>query len=275
MDLFHILYISQNQIDVNNGNDRYYILDSLITTNKYKTYSISLGLTFDLISDPWKEYQALNKGTLSTGIQLQVVNTLYGTAKGIGSVAGGGTVSSTNSLRTYYNMEKHTASVIAKEGQSASAPRGSLTPISDGLMQGINILANYQINRENLEYAPDTVKGRANAYSMLFSKYKSPYLKKFMVSDIENCARKLEEFGYRVNEVYVGESYMQNLCNNRFYYNCISVRVTTYKTLCFIPNEIINDINERLENGLRFINMSSLDEDQPISDIFRFDNVEV
>ena len=264
-----------NNLDVTNGNDGYYILDSLTTNNKYNSYNISLGLTFDLITDPWKQYQAQNKGTLSTGLQLQAVNTLYSTAKGLGSVAGGGTVSSTNSLRTYFNMEKHTASVIAKEGQSVSAPSGSLTPISDGIMQGINIVANYQINKDNLQFSPDTVKGRANLYSMMFSKYKSPYLKKSMVNDIINCAKKLEEFGYRVNEVFEGSSKMHNICNNRYYYNFLAIRVKSYQTLCFIPNEIINDINARLELGVRFINTSMLGEDETLDYNFRYDNVEI
>ena len=153
-------------------------------------------------------------------------------------------------------------------------PSGSLTPISDGLMQGVNIIANYQINRENLEFSPDTVKGRGDVYSMLLSKYKKPYIKISKISDIENCARKLEEFGYRVNEVFTGSQYIQDLCLTRTYYNCISMIIKTYDILCFIPNDIINDIIGRLENGLRFFDIANIPSGQSISTILAYDNVE-
>ena len=259
-----------NNLDITNGNSGYYILDDLTSDNKYNTYNISLGLTFDLITDPWKEYQAQNKGTLSTGLQLQAVNTLYSTAKSVIPMANG--VSFTNTNRLYQNLEKNTESFTNKE--TTSFNKGGMTGVSDGLMQGINIIANYQINRDNLEFSPDTVKGRADIYSMLFSNYKKPYLKKYMVNDIVNCARKLEEFGYRVNEVFNGNSYLHNIVNIRTFYNCLSMRVKLYTTVCFIPNDIINDILARLENGLRFIDIHSIPTDLSITDIFNYDNVE-
>lgn len=263
-----------NNLDVTNGNDGYYILNENETTNMHKTYTVSLGLTFDLITDPWLEYQAQNKGTLSTGLQLQAVNTLYSTVKGVATMGAGAGSSISNMTRAYYNMEKHTASITAKDTASTKMPSGSLTPVSDGLMQGINIIANYQINKENLEYAPDTVKGRANLYTMLFSKYKSPYTRVLMVNDIENCAKKLEEYGYRVNEVFNGSSYITTICTTRTYYNCISMRITEYTMTCFIPNDIINDILARIENGLRFIDVHSVPSDIALIDVFKYDNVE-
>lgn len=264
-----------NNLDITNGNDGYYITEYGETVNKHNTYNISLGLTFDLVSDPWIEYQAQNKGTLSTGLQLQAVNTLYSTVKGIGTNLAGGSSSVSNMTRAYYNVEKNTTSITAKDTSSSGLPRGSLTPISDGLMQGINIMANYQINRDNLMFSPDTVKGRANVYSMMFSKYKSPYLKISTTSDIENCGKKLEEYGYRVNEIIDTRNYMQSLCTNRLYYNCISARVIAYDTLCFIPNDIINDINSRLENGLRFFTFNSDTSGYTISGMLTLDNVEL
>lgn len=263
-----------NSTDITNGNNAYYILDTGIEDNRHKTNIISLGLTFDLITDPWKEYQAQNKGTLSTGLQLQAVNTLYSTAKGIATVGAGSGVSSASSLRTYYNLEKHTVSVTAKDSDSTKMPNGSLTPLSDGLMQGMNIIANYQINKENLEYSPDTVKGRGDVHSMIMTRYKSPYILIHKVNDLVNCAKKLEEFGYRVNEIFSGPSYIQDLCINRTYYNCISMRVKTYTQLCFIPNDIINDMIARLENGLRFFDMNNIPSGQGISTILDYDNVE-
>ena len=263
-----------NNLDVTNGNDGYYILDSLTSNNKYNSYNISLGLTFDLITDPWLEYQAQNKGTLSTGLQLQAVNTLYSTIKGIGTnVVSGLYMGGRSELEFEAGNQGLSNMYATRKFQSSTNAATSLT---DGLMQGLNIVANYQINRDNLQFSPDTVKGRANLYSMMFSKYKSPYLKKFMVTDIENCARKLEEYGYRVNKVINSPLgiYIYNLCKNRKYYNCVSAKVTQYLTYCLIPNEIINDINSRLENGLRFINMNNLPNNWKIPYIFEYDNVE-
>lgn len=269
--LYSPLVKCYNNLDITNGNSGYYI-EGLYDDkyNKHKTYTVSLGLTFDLITDPWKEYQAQNKGTLSTGLQLQAVNTLYSTAKSVIPMASG--VSFTNTNRLYQNLEKNTESFTNK--QTTSFNKGSMTGISDGLMQGINIVANYQINRDNLEFSPDTVKGRGDVYTMLFSKYKIPYFKIHKVSDIENCARKLEEFGYRVNEIFTGNSYIQDICNIRTYYNCISMRVKLYTTSCLIPNDMINDILARLENGLRFIDIHSVPSDMTMIDIFKYDNVE-
>lgn len=261
-----------NNLDVTNGNDGYYILDSLTTNNKYNSYNISLGLTFDLITDPWLEYQAQNKGTLSTGLQLQAVNTLYSTVKGVGTNVVSGLYMGGRSEMEFEAGHQGLSNMYAGKKFQSGVSAG--TALTDGIMQGINIVANYQINKDNLQFSPDTVKGRANLYSMMFSKYKSPYLKKFMVTDIINCAKKLEEYGYRVNEVINISTYMHTLCNNRFYYNCISARVTTYDTMCFIPNEIINDINARLENGLRFFTFNDDTSNYTMNDMLKLDNVE-
>lgn len=268
-----VIFNYYNNLDVTNGNDGYYILDSLTTTNKHNSYNISLGLTFDLITDPWLEYQAQNKGTLSTGLQLQAVNTLYSTIKGVGTNVVSGLYMGGRSELEFEAGHQGLSNMYATRKFQSNT--NSATALTDGIMQGMNIVANYQINRDNLQFSPDTVKGRANLYSMMFSKYKSPYLKKFMVSDIINCAKKLEEYGYRVNEVINVASYMHTLCNNRFYYNCISARVTTYDTNCLIPNEIINDINARLENGLRFFTFNNYTSRYTIDDMLKLDNVEI
>ena len=261
-----------NTTDYTTGNNGYYMneKDTLPLYNKFNTFTFTVGTTLDLVTNYWKQYQAQNKGTLSTGLQLQVVNTLFSTAK---NVTGAGLATSiaqsaleTASKGKYKNIY---------EGQVISNEFREFTGIADGVMQGINILGNYAVNRENLEYTPDTVKGRSSFLSMYNSNYLEPFIKRYRVSDYENCARKLEEFGYRVNRVLSNERYMQDICNNRYYYNCINIKVKSYKLLSFIPNEIINDINTRLENGLRFVNMNSLSaQTLTISEMFRYDNVE-
>lgn len=261
-----------NSLDVTNGNNGYYIIEENVDNNKYNTYNISLGLTFDLITDPWLEYQAQNKGTLSTGLQLQAVNTLYSTAKSVIMPTTSRLFNQTRSLQAFENGQQGISDMYAN--QAFRNQQSQVTGVSDGIMQGMNIIANYQINRENLEYSPDTVKGRANLYTMMLSKYKSPYIKRYRVNDIENCARKLEEFGYRVNEVFTGAQYMHNVCNIRRYYNCLSMKVKIYDVNKFIPNDIINDILARLENGLRFIAVDEVPEGYTITQMFDYDNVE-
>lgn len=261
-----------NNLDITNGNSGYYILDTSVSNNKYNTYNISLGLTFDLITDPWLEYQAQNKGTLSTGLQLQAVNTLYGTAKNIAMPTVNRLFNQTRSLQYFEQGKEGLSDIYAN--QSFRNQQQQLTGLTDGLMQGMNIIANYQINKENLEYSPDTVKGRANLYSMIFSKYKSPYLKIHKVNDIINCARKLEEYGYRVNEVFNGNEYISSVCTLRSLYNCISMKITQYDIDFFIPNDIINDMLSRIENGLRFIDVHSVPDDLALIDVFKYDNKE-
>lgn len=261
-----------NTLDYTTGNNGYYMQQSDIipSYNIYNTFTFTVGTSLDLVTNYWKQYQAQNKGTLSTGLQLQVVNTLFSTAK---NVTGAGlatgiaqTALETASKGKYKNIY---------EGQVISNEFREFTAVADGVMQGINILGNYAVNRENLEYTPDTVKGRSSFLSMYNSNYLEPFVKYYRVNDYENCARKLEEFGYRVNRVVSTEQYIQDICNKRYYYNCLNIKVKSYKLLSFIPNEIINDINTRLENGLRFVNMNSLSEQTlNISTMFRYDNVE-
>lgn len=268
-----------NGFDITTGNDIYYLNDDIytFTTDKYlnmhNTAIMSMGVTFDLVSDPWKEYQARNKASLTTGLQLQAVNALYNVAK---TETLGLTNKMFNNSRAlqYFEQDRQGLSDMYAN-KSFGNHQQMLTGLTDGLMQGINIMANYNINKENLEYAPDTVKGRNNIYSILNSNYKRPFVENYQVNDIDSCARKFEEFGYRVNRVVDTPNYIYDICTNRYYYNFISIVVKTYNLLTFIPNDIINNINGRLENGLRFIDMESLETQHlSINQIFAYDNVE-
>lgn len=261
---------AKNTLDVATGNISYYITDIVNDDNRYKTNIVALPVTFDLINDAWNEYYARNKASLTTGLQLQAVNTLYSTMQGLARVGSGAGASFTSMTRAYTNVEKNTTSLTAKD--TMTMPSGSLTPISDGLMSGINIIANYQITRDNLQYTPDTIKGRGDVYSMLMTEYKTPYIKKYKVSDIVACGKKLEEYGYKVNEVYNTASYINEISNIRHYYNCLSINITAFSIECLIPYEYINDIMERMKNGVRIINMSNVT--TTISDVFKLDNTE-
>lgn len=265
---------AKTSFDAVSGNTIYYITDIINDDNRFKTANVSMPVTFELLTDAWKDYQARNKASLTTGLQLQFVNTMYSTVKSYMTKGIGNSIS--NSKVSQFTKkgrisQQYYSNQIDQQEQAVEMSGF----VSDGLMQGANIVANYKINKENLEYTPDTIRGVGDVYTNFIDEYKKPYIKKYYVSDIVACGKKLEEFGYIVNEIVNTSTYMQDLCNIRTYYNCVNARVTLYETTCLIANDIINDINARLENGLRFINMGMITSTTKIPDIFNYDNVEI
>lgn len=261
---------AKNTLDVATGNISYYITDTVNDDNRYKTNIVALPVTFDLINDAWNEYYARNKASLTTGLQLQAVNTLYSTVKGLSFGKATQMFNQSRALSYFEEGKQGISNMYADKAYANHQQQVGF--VADGLMNGINIIANYQINKENLEYTPDTIKGRGDVYSMLMTEYKTPYIKKYKVNDIVACGKKLEEYGYKVNEVYNTTSYINEISNIRHYYNCLSINITAFSIECLIPYEYINDIMERMKNGVRIINMSNVS--TTISDVFKLDNTE-
>lgn len=261
--------------DVTTGNQGYYILDKNDDINKYNTFIFTTSTNFDLITDAWKQYQAQNKGTLSTGLQLQGVNTLYNTVKGVALPIASNKFYMARSEQ-YFEKDMQSMS-DAYANRAYSSRQQAVGGLSGGLMQGINVIANYKANKENLEFTPDTIKGRNSMLSMAFSKYLSPYIEVSCCKDIMACAKRLEEFGYKVNEVLQNSNgILINAINNvRYYYNCIGVNITSYKLLRFISNDLLNNFIERLSNNIRLFNISILTTNNlNMSSCLQYDNVE-
>ena len=256
------------------------IKDSIDTTNKFNVNISAMSSALDLITDQWKQYQAQNKGTLSTGLKLQYKNSLYSTAK--------------NALLNTLGMHQAGSRADLYERMSAENPRalgmraGALTAnqqfisgavkfatgITDGLMQAYNIKKNYDINKENLEYAPDISKSTTSYYTEFLSDVNAPFLKETTVSDIETVAHKLELYGYKQNkqQIYTTSKTIDTIEKNRYYYNCLELRINDYELLSFVASDVMNNFVERLSNGVRLFDMTH---NNNLSDNLIYDNVEL
>lgn len=242
---------------------------------EYNTACVSLSSQMELITDAWKTYQAQNKGTLSTGLKLQYTNTLYKTVTStIKNVLG---VSQADAQYEMWGKPRRNSLKVSKLQAKQQSAMGALDTdigIADGLMQAYNIKKNYDINKENLEYTPDISKGTTSLYSELICKYSYPYIKTLVVEDIETVASKLELYGYKQNkqQIYTSSKTIDTIEKNRYYYNCLEMRINDYELLTFVASDIMNNFIERLSNGVRIFDMSH---NNNLADNLIYDNVEL
>lgn len=261
----------------------------------YNTIKVVSSLeSFNLISDAWENYQATHKGSLTTGMQLQVANNLYKFASGsaIGwasrtlpssysssiertidnSIIKNRTTTTADGVRITRSsnraMDKVTSSASHSEGYRM--PSG-LSAKTDFLMDNINTVANYQINKENLEFTPDVVGQGSNLFSDILTKSCEVFYATQHVTDIEACAKRMEYYGYSVNKV-VTNKFINDL-KVRYYYNVIQATNITVKNIGTynIPLDLIQDFVSRLESGIRLFDMVG---NTNFLDNLQYDNVE-
>lgn len=261
----------------------------------YNTIKVVSSLeSFNLISDAWENYQATHKGSLTTGMQLQVANNLYKFAAGSAlgwasktlplsqsstikttvdnSIINTRTNTSGGGMYSTRNMNKQTDKTTNAytHGESYRSPSG-LTAKTDFLMDNINTVANYQINKENLEFTPDVVGQGSNLFSDILTKSCEVFYATQQVTDIDACAKRMEYYGYSVNKV-VTNKFINDL-KVRYYYNVIQATNITVKNIgtCNIPLDLIQDFVARLESGIRLFDMVG---NTNFLDNLEYDNVE-
>lgn len=201
----------------------------------YNTYLFSLSNEYNLITDRWLQYKSISKGYLTIGLQTKMANELY---RSVGSNLTGNPLGEVNALANL-----------------------------------ANIAADYKVTKDNLEYAPDISKGNYDALQRILGLSLKQFVRKFVVNDIEAVGRKLELYGYKQNisAIYSTSKYINEIENNRYYYNCLEIRINDYEISRFIPNDIMADFIERLSNGVRLFNMLH---NTNLSDNLIYDNVE-
>ena len=260
----------------------------------YNTTVASQSLeSFNLITDAWETYQATHKGSLTTGLQLQMVNNVYkfasasalgmtnalplsktnthqaimdlGTSRGRTTVTG-----EAGRITKSYNRANNKFSTYDSETNYYGGVRG-VTAKADFAMDMINTVANYQITKENMQFTPDVVGQGSNLYCDTSTRSYDCFYQVKEVTDIVACARKLEYYGYAVNKV-LDNKYINDL-KNRYYYNIIQcTNLTLINTGSrMIPLELIHDFVIRLESGIRLFDIRN----NKFLDNLQYDNVEL
>lgn len=219
----------------------------------------------DLYTDAWKDYQVRNVGTLTTGVKYLAANNIY---NGFKTMAGSATTNYTGGYNegTMFNrvggLKEQRSSVGASFNQSggmvqAFNPTKIATGASDMAVNLMNQQAQLQVNRENLQATPDTSRSGNTFLNDYINQASNIVLIKNEVRDIEQVARYVEWYGYKVNKVH---SYYYLYAKNRGLFNVhkfsnlnLSIHRKAY-TL-----DIIADLRSRLLNGVRIFTVYSME----------------
>ncbi len=222
--------------------------------------------TLILINDAWKEYEARNKGNLSTGLRMSYANTIYNGARAISR--GGLDYMGNVKMSDRYKDESNRRLAFAIK--AAGGKLEMATGITDTIMGVANTYYDVKKTKENMEGTPDTVGQGNNAIGDLISRATNPFVIRTEVEDIETCGKLLENYGYTVNKLVLNVN-LNNLDKNRYYYNVYRFENCELTFSSFVAVDIIEDIRNRLQEGIRLFDSEHVDN---ISEVLNYDNVE-
>lgn len=251
--------------DIISGNRTMCILPQEYKNNIYSTNEDDNYLTaitnqtkenLALYSDRFQNYMATNTGTLTTGVALARANAVWASTKQAFNIA----------------LDNNTRLLQGNEFRNIG---NVVMGVGDSFMRQYNITKQLQIARENAEYTPDTTR-QGNTFSTdLMCNSLNLILKVDCVTDIEYVAKKYEQYGYLVNKEVINVNLYEDF-NTRLYYNVVKFNNIDIE-LNYINNQtLIQNIIDRLENGLRLWNIFSIniDDDKINYNYFKYDNVE-
>lgn len=221
-----------------------------------------------LKTNPWKEYISRNSATLTSGVKLAKQNAIVTMATGMLG-AGLGQAQTEYNIREGIKNPNFTGGVLPS---SSSVPNISLAAgsVIAGGMALYNIDKRLGITKENLQFAPDTVKQGNSASSDVFGDAVKPLILVEQVKDLEDCALAFETFGYKVHDILYNTNIF-DYYNTRYYYNIVKVKNCEISLNLLNSEDIIQAIKERLSNGLRLWNVTS---NSVVIGDFTYDNVE-
>lgn len=247
--------------DLLNNTRTYYIgteEDDLIDkyNNQIQNSSIE---DLTIVNDYWKQYQAQNQGTLTTGVAL----------------------AKTNARVQYYNAVGQTIGAAGNIALSGNLG-GVGSTIANAFLAPANLYAAYynidqnlKITRENLEYQPNSITSGNKMFSDYAQNSFVPIAINEVVSDIEMVAKKYELYGYKTNR-HLDDDPRYDF--KRRYWNILQLDNIKIDTYAFISEDEKQLIYNRFKNGIRFIMVEDLDMIQPhtvITKILKYDNLEV
>ena len=224
------------------NNERIYYLGDILDSynwvvDKYLTATkVATNESLELFNDAYQTYLSQNISTLTRGYKLSKDKNLYDTFKG-----------ATKGLLT----TAMGAGVGRMVGDLMSFKGGTsfVESISDGFMNNYMIDEQREIGIENQEYAPDTTKqGNTCSTDMLLDTLDS-FVRISIVTDIEDCAKNFESFGYSVHEDI---DYNPLTIHNRYYFDVVqatNLSIVLYKAVS--DEATIKTIRDRFASGLR------------------------
>lgn len=205
------------------------------------TFVVSSKENFTLKNDAWKTYLAQNKATLTTGLAYKYLQ---------GAFYGG--------------------SQILKGASQGSVISG----LSRGIITALNPYIEYKVNKENLEYKPDTITQGNNVSDSYMINSNDIVFRDFIVRDYEKIGEIYTKIGFKVSEHYSNENIIETL-NTRLYFNYIKCGDLSISLNIMNDSKTIENISERFRNGLRFWNIKECEIDNlAVGDLFKYDNVE-
>lgn len=213
----------------------------------FTTFVVSSKENFTLKNDAWKSYIAQNKATLTTGLAYKY---LQGALKGGSQILKGG----------------------AQFVQDYSL--SDLSSAVGGITTTLNPYIEYKVNKENLEYTPDTITQGNNVADNYMLNSNTIMFRDSIVRDYERVAEIYTKIGFKVSEHYSNVNIIDEL-NTRYYYNYIKCGDLSISLDVINDDATLNKIIERFRDGLRFWNIEDCNTDQlEMGDLFKYDNVE-
>lgn len=242
-------------VDYLTGNRTYKITDGG-TEDKYQTSITNMTQeNILLVNDAFKEYLANYKGTLMMGMARTGVNlALSSIAKPVAPTI-------------EYTPVRH--KISAKSKRAMTKYKQDMFNYNTGrYLEGAETLGTGEIL--NTIFKPDTTKQGNAITSDIISNALKRYYSVEQVTDIEDVAKIIEGYGYKVHENYNNEN-LFNVLNTRYYYNVIQCDDIEISLNLINDDNTITRIIERFTNGLRLWN---IDKGAIAQYLFVYDNVE-
>lgn len=224
----------------------------------------------DLYTDAWQTYKSQNYATLKSGLKnnlaIGIGSTLLGSIGASKGAVGNASVGTSSANPSFWGS--------TYGGNTAYKMQNpAITGAQVGLLTA-KTLNDFLTMKENLEHTPDT-RNQGNQYSSdLLSKFTTVFQEIDCVTDIEEVAKKIEYFGYKVHKVLRNENLLTNATLlPRYYYNIIQCDELTVDVDYYLQDqEILNDIEARFKDGLRLWTKAN---NTNMLDNLIYDNVEI
>ena len=205
--------------------------DTIADKDKFLTTKFSNTVeNVEMINDVYERYLATNKGTLTTGLALARQNANFNLAKSYLNIGG----------KAYQDITKNF-------GLGSITGTGSVA--IDYYQTKYNITENLKVDKENAEFAPDSISQGNNYACDRIGYVNNITYRLHRVDDFEYVARQLEWNGYKVNRKE--RNFNPLTVYMRWYYSVLQCSDMSITPTTFIPNAIIEVIKERFSNGLR------------------------
>lgn len=163
------------------------------------------------------------------------------------------------SLATTESIQyNETNSISRYTGYAISALTAATAVLTDrpsGILDGVSGAISLASKQGDIANSPGKVMQSSSALSTMVGNYIKPYVVIEQVEDIRGCMNYLEQYGLKANFNHsIGDL---ALVQTRYYYNYIKYTDVHTTFTCLISNQIKEDFESRLKNGIRLWNVSS------------------